>query len=86
MSLAISQGSFGETLMSKSSLSASLAGLNRRSAVFGAGAAGALATAAAVLPQVADAPKLQALASQDVKDGGYQLTEHVKRYYATARI
>ncbi len=68
--------------MSKSSLPT----LNRRSAVLGAGAAGALATAAAVLPPAAEAPKPQALASTPGKDGGYQLTEHVKRYYATARI
>jgi hypothetical protein len=68
--------------MSKSSLPT----LNRRTAVFGAGAAGALATAVAVLPHVAEAPKPQAQASESVKDGGYQLTEHVKRYYATARI
>jgi hypothetical protein len=62
--------------------------LNRRNALLGASAVGALATAVAVMPK-APAPALaQTTAQADPADApsGYQLTEHVKRYYATARI
>lgn len=69
--------------MSKSSPSI----LNRRTALAGAGAAGALAAAATVLPggQSAPAPAKVAAAKPE-QGGGYQLTEHVKQYYATARV
>lgn len=61
----------------------------RRAALAGAGTAGALAAAAAVLPlgkpaaDVAVATKPQ---DEAQSTGGYQLTEHVKRYYRTARV
>ena len=62
--------------------------LSRRRVFAGAGTVGALAAAAAVLPlarpageQTAKAPK----ATPDA-DGGYQLTEHVKRYYETTKV
>jgi hypothetical protein len=60
--------------------------LSRRTVFAGAGAVGALATVAAVLPATrAAAPVAQAgLAAADA--GGYQLTEHVQRYYQTARV
>lgn len=61
--------------------------LSRRTAFIGAGTAGALAAAAAVLPR-AEAPAPVVAAAKPVADptGGYQLTDHVKQYYATARI
>lgn len=60
--------------------------LNRRTAFLGAGTVGALAAAAAVLPR-ADVPTAVATApvAPEAKSG-YQLTDHVKQYYATARI
>ncbi len=60
--------------------------LSRRTLFVGAGTAGALAAAAALLPKAA-APVVAALpAAPVVADGGYQLTEHVQRYYQTARV
>lgn len=62
--------------------------ISRRTALAGAGTVGALAAAAAVLPlgqagpqQVTAAPR-----QEPSSGGGYQLTEHVKRYYQTARV
>ena len=54
--------------------------VNRRSVFVGAGAAGALAAVAAVLPGTGgpQAPVIAAL-PEPGKDAGYQLTEHVKR-------
>lgn len=59
--------------------------LNRRTVFAGVGAVGALAAAATVLP---GAPAPAPVKSADAKpeQGGYQLTEHVKQYYATARV
>jgi hypothetical protein len=62
--------------------------MSRRTVFAGAGTLGALAAAAAIVPAakpepvqpVADAGK----AATD--DGRYQLTEHVRRYYRTARV
>jgi hypothetical protein len=48
--------------------------LKRRTVFAGVGAVGALAAAASLLPKAVDA------------DGGYRLTDHVKRYYQTARV
>lgn len=61
--------------------------VNRRTVFAGAGAVGALGAIAAVtsLPGMAPAPAKTAQARLDTT-GGYRLTEHVKRYYATARI
>jgi hypothetical protein len=60
--------------------------LSRRTLFAGAGTAGALAVGAALLPKVA-APVLPvAPALPAVADGGYRLTEHVQRYYQTARV
>lgn len=58
----------------------------RRTLFAGAGAAGALAAAAVVLPRAQDAaaPAIQGGPAADAK-GGYQLTAHVKQYYAVAR-
>jgi hypothetical protein len=60
--------------------------LNRRTVFAGAGAVGALAAATTLLPQApAPAPVKTAEAKPD-QGGGYQLSEHVKHYYATARV
>lgn len=63
--------------------------LNRRTVFAGAGAAGALAAAAAVLPlqqsSAVAADGASAAAPPDA-DGRYQLTQHVLRYYQTAKI
>jgi len=61
--------------------------LTRRVVFAGAGTAGALAAAAALLPRAqteALAPA-EPQAGADAK-GGYQVTEHVLRYYQTARV
>ena len=62
--------------------------LNRRRVFAGAGAAGALAVVAAVLPRE-PAPPLAAAAKTKPApdaDGGYRLTAHVQRYYETAKV
>ena len=61
--------------------------ISRRTVFAGAGVAGALAAAAAVLPSAAKlpAPVAAALPPPDEPDG-YRLTDHVKQYYATARV
>jgi hypothetical protein len=62
--------------------------LERRTLLAGASTAGALAAAAAVLPAVQQAVVPQRIDPPPASDtaAGYRLTEHVKRYYATARI
>ena len=61
--------------------------LTRRRVFAGAGTAGALAAAAAVLPMSKGAaPVVAALPAVKADNGGYQLTEHVLRYYQTARV
>jgi hypothetical protein len=62
--------------------------LSRRTLFAGAGTAGALAAAAALLPKspVPAAPVASAAPKSADSDGGYQLTEHVQRYYQTARV
>lgn len=63
--------------------------VDRRRLLAGAGTAGALATAAALLPGAEPAaPQDGGPAKQDA-DGqaaGYRLTDHIQRYYRTARI
>ena len=55
--------------------------------VAGAGTAGALVTAAALLPLVREpAAEAQAQRPDPQPGGGYRLTEHVKHYYRTTRI
>ncbi len=60
----------------------------RRAVLGGAAVAGGLAAVASLLPEQKAADVTPALQAQttatDTK--GYQLSEHVKRYYATARI
>jgi hypothetical protein len=59
--------------------------LSRRSLFAGAGTAGALAAAAAVIPHVVqqEEPAAQPKQPAPEKGGGYQLSDHVKRYYKT---
>ena len=59
--------------------------LSRRTVFAGAGAVGAAAAAVAVLPGVAKSPVAAAVAAP-ASTGGYQLTEHVRRYYQTAKV
>jgi len=61
--------------------------LSRRTLFAGAGTATALAAAAAVLPRAAQENEAEpGKKAAPAKGGGYQLTEHVKRYYQTTRI
>lgn len=60
--------------------------LSRRRMFAGAGGVGALAAVAAVLPMTKAEAPATVVAEADSKEGGYQLTEHVKRYYQTARV
>ena len=62
--------------------------LTRRRVFAGAGTAGALAAAAAVLPLGKPVAQSTAAPPKVTPDttGGYQLTEHVKRYYRTAKV
>jgi hypothetical protein len=61
--------------------------INRRTVFAGAGAVGALAAVAVVLPGAPKpaAPTVAAL-PEPFEETGYRLTEHVKQYYATARV
>jgi hypothetical protein len=71
----------GASLMSKPDLPA----VNRRTIFVGAGAVGALGAVAAAtgLSRAVPTPAAPVLTAAS---GGYQLTDHVKQYYATARI
>jgi hypothetical protein len=61
--------------------------LTRRNLVAGAGAAGAAVAAVALLPVAPTAaPVAAAEAAADKADEGYRLSEHVQRYYQTARV
>ncbi len=62
--------------------------LSRRRVFAGAGTAGALAAAAVALPLArTDDPTPAAEAPQaDDADGRYRATQHVLRYYQTARV
>jgi hypothetical protein len=62
--------------------------LKRRGVLAGAGAVGAAALAVKLLPSAsggAAAASVAALPKVVDTDGGYRLSEHVKRYYETAR-
>jgi hypothetical protein len=63
--------------------------LSRRTLFAGAGTAGAVAATAALLPHVVQ-ESANAVASPakqaPEKGGGYQLTEHVKRYYKSTLL
>lgn len=60
--------------------------LSRRHVFAGAGTVGALAAAAAVLPVAQDgAPGVDDKRVAE-PNGGYRLSEHVQRYYRTAKV
>ncbi len=61
--------------------------LSRRRVFAGVGAAGALAGVAALASR-SETPAVVAEAAKPAPEagGGYQLTEHVKRYYKTAKV
>ena len=60
----------------------------RRTLLAGAGTAGALVAAAALLParEPAKTPVEDAVQTASDESSGYRLTEHVKKYYRTARV
>jgi hypothetical protein len=59
----------------------------RRTVLVGAGGVGALAVAASLLPQsLPTTPAGTAVKPDGTNSAGYRLTEHVKRYYQTARV
>jgi len=61
----------------------------RRTWLGGAAATGAAAAAAAMLPSAPEPSAAQAAATRAEpvdETGGYQLTKHVKQYYASARV
>lgn len=59
--------------------------ISRRRVFAGAGAVGAVAAVAAVAPAVKPEATAETPPSADKKDG-YQVTQHVLRYYQTARV
>ena len=60
--------------------------LSRRHVFAGAGTAGALAVVATVLPRTAQPVAVAATTGPVVQESGYQVTQHVLRYYQTARV
>ena len=62
--------------------------LSRRSVFAGASAVGAIAAVAVLAPTIkgAAAPDAQRVLPAPDKGGGYQLSEHVKRYYKTTLV
>lgn len=66
----------------------SSSGLSRRRWFAGAGAVGAAATVAAVLPGVAsdNEASTPTAAAKPAKGGGYTVSEHIRRYYQTTRV
>ena len=61
--------------------------LKRRGLLMGAGAAGAVVLAAKVMPGAAPVATTAVVAAKKTIDtsGGYQVTDHVLRYYETTR-
>jgi hypothetical protein len=59
--------------------------VSRRTLFAGAGAAGAVAVVASALPLTRQAAPLVVGTAPAAADG-YQLSEHVQRYYQTARV
>ncbi|MES2785216.1 MAG: formate dehydrogenase [Pseudomonadota bacterium] len=59
---------------------------SRRGFVFGAATAGAAAAAVVALPKVQElAAEPAAALPMPERGGGYQLSDHVKKYYSTTR-
>lgn len=61
--------------------------VSRRTLFAGAGTVGALAAVASLLPSVRDASAPEQTRQEPpTRGGGYQLSEHVQRYFKTTRI
>lgn len=61
--------------------------ISRRTALAAGGAIGAMAAAVTLLPETVPETVFRAQGAEPLaKGGGYQLTEHVKRYYRTALV
>jgi hypothetical protein len=61
--------------------------LSRRALFAGAGTAGAVVAAAGLAPAVLQpSAATSELKEPPLRGGGYQLTEHVKRYYQTTLV
>lgn len=62
--------------------------LKRRRLFAGAGTAAALATTAVVLPVIKPSDETPSAEPKPApeKGGGYQLSEHVQRYYQTTKV
>lgn len=61
--------------------------LSRRTLFAGAGTAGAVAAVASLVPAAKSVEPAVPLAKvAPAKGGGYQLSEHVKRYYQTTKV
>lgn len=69
-------------------MSQSTTQLSRRTLFAGAGAAGAIATVASVMPSVRGValPVAQPPKPAPEKGGGYSLSAHVKQYYKTTLV
>jgi len=60
--------------------------LSRRTLFAGAGTAGAVAAAASLLPGAVQETAAPELKPPPDRGGGYQLTDHVKRYYKSTLV
>ena len=61
--------------------------VSRRRLFAGAGAVGAVVAAAAVLPLARQSEEpVESAKSDEDKPDGYRLTEHIRRYYETAKV
>ena len=60
--------------------------VSRRTLFAGVGTVGAVAVATSMLPQVQDLAPQAAKKAKPERGGGYELSEHVKRYYKTTLV
>lgn len=67
-------------------MKASQAPVSRRRLFAGAGSIAAVAAVASVIPVREDPPARAQSEPQPDKRAGYRLTEHIQRYYQTARV
>jgi hypothetical protein len=60
--------------------------VSRRTLFAGAGTVGVVAAATCLLPQVQDLAPQAIKKAKPERGGGYELSEHVKRYYKTTLV
>ena len=60
--------------------------VSRRTLFAGAGTVGVVAAATRLLPQVQDLAPQAIKKAKPERGGGYELSEHVKRYYKTTLV